>query len=99
MKKTKKAMEGNNMAKKANGQGKAVKRGRGRPKKYANHTAQLAVYVPPSVTAALRRFGAHEEAEGRKRPTPSDLVMAALAAYRPLRDFLRSKGLDIFNGE
>jgi hypothetical protein len=68
-------------------------RKRGRPPRYGARQKQLSVYLPPVLAAGLRRFSAHEEAEGRPRPKPSDIVVAALTAYPPLRKFLREKAL------
>jgi len=78
---------------------RAPKRGRGRPLKYAVPVARLVVYVPPPLLDGLRRFAAHEEAEGRKRPTPSDIAMRAFGAYRPLARFLAAKRVAIFRAE
>ncbi len=66
----------------------------GRPRKYGDLTERLVVYVPKSLVEGLRRYAAREEMEGRKRPSASDVVMAAFSAYRPLRDFLAEKGLE-----
>ena len=71
------------------------KRGRGRPPLPKERKATLAsFYLTPGEQADLRAFAAAEKKRTGMHTTPSDVVQAMLAGYRPFQRWRKSRKTD-----